>query len=295
MPWLGFQWARCRCCSSVQKILDKTQFEAINPTYDPGFLQTDEPDPADLQRAIGVDRKSELLRTLLGPDLRGRLLDIGCGMGGYLLAARRLGLEVVGVEPSTAHSRAAVEVFGLDVRQGYFHSADFEEPFDYAILSHVIEHIYLPGQLLEDVYRIIKPGGCIVVITPNCGSFSAKVTGKYWSMYKPVDHVTMLTKRSLKHAIPVGATLRRAYTSEWPGEFAAHCISAIKTAVRPRIGNVGGDGVKGSVRIESLGNSTKAVLALISIPAFLIGRLFDSQSCLYALIQKERELSSANL
>lgn len=285
--WLDFHWGTCTSCGSVQKLIDKREFESLTPSYDPGFLDYST-DVDALQKSMGVDEKYRLLRNLLGADSRGSLLDIGCGMGGFLLAGRRLGMEVSGVEPSLSHSKAAVEIFGLNVVGAYFDSRNFDKKFDVVVLSHVIEHVFEPGAFLADVMQVLRPGGRLIVITPNCGSLSASMCGKYWSMYKPVDHVTMLTKKAITRVIPLDSSIVELTTSEWPGEFGAHLISGVKTAIKPSLSNVESRGLKGSVRQSNLGSLVRFPLGVASLPFFMLGFVFDRQSCIYAVIQKKR-------
>lgn len=287
--WLGFRWGKCVECGSVQKLISKDQFEALGASYDPGYLASGEPSPELLRQNMGVDKKYRLLRRLIGADPNGSLLDIGCGMGGYLLAGRQMGLDVLGVEPSASHSKAAVDIFGLDVVHDYFKAEAFDQRFNYVILSHVIEHIYEPKEFLADVMRVLQPGGRLIVITPNCESFSAKICRKYWSMYKPIDHVSMFSKDAMESSLPEGAAIERLETNEWPGEFAAHIISAIKTAWRPTVGNVGNEKLGGPYRQTNLGILVRVCLAVMSWPFYALGGPMDRRSCLYAVIKKNND------
>ena len=285
--WLGFPWGKCTECCSVQKLIDREQFRALEPSYDPGFLPSVTPQYKGLEERMGVDDKYRLLCDLLGPNPQGSLLDIGCGMGGFLLAGKRLGLDVLGVEPSDTHSKAAVEIFGLNVVKGYYQSHHLDRQFDFIVLSHVIEHIHEPREFLVDVMKALKPGGRIILITPNCESLAARICRKYWSMYKPIDHVTMFSKKSIKAALPKGVVVERLDTSEWPGEFAAHILSAIKTAVRPAISGVGLEKPKGPTRKSTLGPLVRYGLAAMSLPFYIAGAILDRQSCLYAVVRNE--------
>lgn len=287
--WLGFEWGRCSECRSVQKIIDHSRYLALGATYDPGYIETEQVVPGELEKRMDVDGKEELLQRLLGPTARGSMLDIGCGMGGYLLAAKRLGLKAVGVEPSAAHSKAAVDVFGLDVIEGFFKSDNFDQKFDVVILSHVIEHIYKPVEFIQDVMKVIRADGRLIIITPNCDSISARLCMKFWSMYKPIDHVTLFSKKSLMHVVPHGSSLETLKTSEWPGEFAAHILSSLKTLLRPVITGVGAGRPEGTTRKSTLSFATRLTLAFLSLPAYWVGYLFDRRSCLYAVIRKNNE------
>lgn len=284
--WLGFVWGECTRCHSVQKLITPTEYANLNPTYDPGY-GPDGADPSSLMRLMDVAGKERLLRKAFPGMRAGHLLDVGCGMGGFLLAAQRLGMDATGIEPSESHSRAAVEQFGLDVIHGYFAPDMVSRLFDVVVISHVIEHIYAPREFVRNLVSVLAPGGKLLVVTPNADALTARLLGRYWSMYKPVDHVTMLGKRALPHLIPQGATLQRAWTNEWPGEFLAHVISAARTWRRPQLGNQGGSTAqKPSVRQGTLSPVSRAVLALPSFPLRMLAKLADRQSCLYAVITK---------
>jgi 2-polyprenyl-3-methyl-5-hydroxy-6-metoxy-1,4-benzoquinol methylase len=285
-PWLDFEWGRCRQCGSVQKLIQKSTFDELSPSYDPGFLSAHSKVQSELEEFMDVDGKGKLLKKLLGPTESGKLLDIGCGMGGFLLAGKRLGYEVCGVEPSLTHGKAAIEVFGLNVTNGYFNSRNFSVQFDVVILSHVIEHIYQPNEFLDDVMRVVAPGGRVIIITPNCESLGAIVCGHYWSMYKPIDHVTLFSKKALKRSLPLNTTFQKFFTSEWPGEFAAHLASALKTAHRPLLSNVGAGSDANSVRQITMSFALRFLLGVLSFPFFVLARAVDRQSCLYAVVIK---------
>lgn len=285
--WLGFVWGECTRCHSVQKLLTPTEYANLNPTYDPGY-GPDGADPSSLMRLMDVAGKELLLRKAFPGMRAGHLLDVGCGMGGFLLAAQRLGMDATGIEPSESHSRAAVEQFGLDVIHGYFAPDMVSSLFDVVVLSHVIEHIYHPGEFVRDLVSVLAPGGKLLIVTPNADALTARWLGRYWSMYKPVDHVTMIGKRAVPFLVPSGATLQSAWTNEWPGEFCAHVISAVRTWRHPQLGNKGGPAAKKpSARQTTLSPLVRAVLALPSFPFRMWAKLLDRQSCLYIVLTRD--------
>lgn len=291
--WLGFEWGRCTKCRSVQKLIDESTYLTLGASYDPGYIEAEKIALNELEIRMGVFEKEVFLRRLLGSELEGSLLDIGCGMGGFLLAAKRIGFEALGVEPSVAHSKAAVERFGLDVVNGFFKSGDFDRKFDVVVLSHVIEHIYDPCEFIQDVLRVMRVNGKLIIVTPNCDSISARVCMKFWSMYKPIDHVTLFTKRSMAEIVPSGSSLQILRTSEWPGEFAAHILSSLKTMFRPTITSVRPGKPGGPRRQSNLAFATRFVLALLSLPFYWIGFILDKRSCLYAVIAKSENTIQA--
>lgn len=110
----------------------------------------------------------------------GKLLDVGCGSGAYLLAMQAKGWDVKGVEPSSygaAEGRAA----GLDIFNGTLHDANFPDAaFDYVRSNHSFEHVPNPLETISEMYRILKPGGMMFMGIPNMESLPYKVFGKYW-------------------------------------------------------------------------------------------------------------------
>jgi len=87
-------------------------------------------------------------------ELKGRLLDIGCGSGEFLNQMKNFGWEVYGVEISPEAADMGNKR-GLNVFCGELGSADFpQDYFDVVVLSQSLEHVYSPGAYLE--YQIIK-------------------------------------------------------------------------------------------------------------------------------------------
>ena len=140
------------------------------------------------------------LMWLSGEEL-GRLLDVGCGSGLFLSRMRDLGWDVIGVELDPKAVRVAQEEYGLNVQQRNLHDAGFpDNSFDVVTLSHVIEHVADPVELLKECRRVLKPGGKLVVTTPNCESLGHKVFGLDWRGFEPPRHFQIFSKTSLSIA-----------------------------------------------------------------------------------------------
>ncbi len=130
---------------------------------------------------------------------RGRILDVGCGNGLFLSWMKELGWEVVGVEPDEKAVKVAREEYGLEVYQGTLESIKFpDNSFDVITMSHVIEHVPDPLTLLYECKRILKPGGKLIVITPNIKSLGCSIFGKDWLHWDPPRHLFLFSPRSLR-------------------------------------------------------------------------------------------------
>lgn len=111
---------------------------------------------------------------------QGKLLDVGCGNGRYLYTMRMLGWDVQGVELSEDGVRAC-RASQLPVHHGDLQSASFPDAgFDVITVRHVIEHIREPHALMTELARILKPGGRLIIETPNSEALGRALMGANW-------------------------------------------------------------------------------------------------------------------
>ena len=130
-----------------------------------------------------------------------RLLDIGCGNGAFLAKAKAAGWSVLGLDLDPKAVEAATGL-GLDVKAGTMTLFDGESScFDAITLSHVVEHVHEPVRLLQDVFRLLRPGGVVYVETPNIESFGAKIYQKNWRGLETPRHLVIFNHKSLAGAL----------------------------------------------------------------------------------------------
>jgi 2-polyprenyl-3-methyl-5-hydroxy-6-metoxy-1,4-benzoquinol methylase len=127
----------------------------------------------------------------------GQLLDIGCGNGQALQSMADLGWQVKGVDFDPKAVQIAQKK-GLEVRLGKVADQDYpSDLFDAITMSHVIEHVYDPLSLLSECRRILKPGGHLVVVTPNSGSWGHQRFRANWMHLDPPRHLHVFNEQSL--------------------------------------------------------------------------------------------------
>jgi SAM-dependent methyltransferase len=129
---------------------------------------------------------------------RGAVLEIGCGQGAFLEEARKVGFAVCGVDIN-AHAIATAQAKGLDVICGgvpELLTSRPERQFDAIALFHVLEHVPDPKVFLEDLSRLLVPGGWLFVSVPNPDRASAMVVKEWWD--QPPHHLTRFSARGFE-------------------------------------------------------------------------------------------------
>jgi SAM-dependent methyltransferase len=100
-----------------------------------------------------------------------RLLEVGCGVGTFLVAAQRQGWEVEGIDRSERAIAASQEIHQLPVRVGTFDELEFDEHAYRAIVAwEVLEHLTDPRGFLEKARRLLTSGGVLACSVPNEGA-----------------------------------------------------------------------------------------------------------------------------
>jgi len=126
------------------------------------------------------------------PKTKGRLLDFGCGNAAFMKVARdEIGWEVEGLDfdPAAVES-ARNEGFVID-EGGVEALSRWENHFDAITLSHVLEHVFEPKELMECTFRALKPGGFVFVETPNITSLCHQIFGKHWRGLEAPRHISI--------------------------------------------------------------------------------------------------------
>ena len=122
----------------------------------------------------------------------GRLLEVGCARGDFLRVARR-SFEVFGVEPNPdlADSAARVAAIHRDVLE----TLPLRN-FDVAVSFHVIEHVDSPKRFVQAIRDRLKPGGLLVLETPDINSLPFRFMKARWRQFIP-EHYFFFDARTI--------------------------------------------------------------------------------------------------
>lgn len=138
------------------------------------------------------------------PEKRsGKILDVGCGTGDTLALLKELGWDVYGLEIDK-NAVAIAQKRGLrNVKLGTCEGIETypDNYFDAIRLYHVIEHLPNPWLCLKLIRKKLKPGGELILGTPNCHSVTAKLFGKFWYNLDIPRHLFIFSPSALSKLI----------------------------------------------------------------------------------------------
>ncbi len=128
----------------------------------------------------------------------GKLLDIGCATGAFLKslkASRSFDPHGVEINPLAAE---LARTLGLDVRTGSLKEAAYSDNFfDVVTMWDVLEHLHDPTANLREIWRVLKPGGALIIRVPNGGSLDARLFSQTWAGLDPPRHLYVFTYTTL--------------------------------------------------------------------------------------------------
>ena len=129
----------------------------------------------------------------------GTLLDIGCGNGDFAADMRTRGWTVRGTDADPGAARNVSRIHGFQVDVGELPALAYPaETMDAVTARHVIEHIREPEPFARECWRILKPGGRLVLVTPNVASFGHQIYREHWQGLEPPRHLFLYGLRTLQ-------------------------------------------------------------------------------------------------
>ena len=166
-----------------------------------------------------------LLRNLAKRGLTGGdLLEIGSGYGYLLDEARLFFNRRVGTEFSSKGAEIA-RATGVEVFVGGIEQVPPGAKFDCVVATQVIEHVYEPLSFVKRLANYTKPGGHIILATPDIGGVLRKFMGRRWPSFKAPEHVIYFDFRTLS-SLMSQAGLDRVRRFPYPHAFPVGLIAA---------------------------------------------------------------------
>jgi len=192
------QYLKCPMCGSM--FVDPYPGRELNQAFQ---------GPEAVQRLVTEDdkrreyfqRRLDRLEDRLGTaNAEARLLEVGCGSGIFLQEAWSRGWRVDALELSV--ELAAVARQNNPEAKITTGNIEFQEPsgipYDAIISFDVLEHVHSPMTMIENCRLLLKPGGLLVLQTPNTRSLRSRIQGAKWDMLDPQQHLNLFSPDALR-------------------------------------------------------------------------------------------------
>lgn len=200
-----FQFIRCDVCGVLRQE-PRLDWEDLHNYYQPGYvchspqLPTTNKTFHESTRSLGPRKRVNTVRKY---KQNGKWLDVGCGSGLILQAAKEHGhWSLFGIEPVKEMAEYTSEQLNVPVFAGTFE--DYQgQAAEYDIVSmwDVIEHLSEPFNAMKEVSKLLKPGGVFIFSTPNLNSLDRKIFKDSWLGYDLPRHLYLFPDSLLRKVL----------------------------------------------------------------------------------------------
>lgn len=148
-------------------------------------------------RNYTLKKKLSLIEKLKTADKR--LLDIGSGTGEFSYTCQNNGWDVIGIEPSEKARKYAIQNYDLDVKTEEGINSLESASFDIISMWHVLEHVYNIDDRLNEIKRLLKENGYLIIAVPNRLSYDALHYKEKWAAYDVPRHLYHFTPNDIEN------------------------------------------------------------------------------------------------
>jgi 2-polyprenyl-3-methyl-5-hydroxy-6-metoxy-1,4-benzoquinol methylase len=129
---------------------------------------------------------------------KGRILDIGAGIGAFLYEMKQKGWDIDGVEPDYGARQQAKNLFAINLKPTPELYQLPHGSYDAITLWHVLEHVEPLQDYVAQLKKLLTPNGRIFIAVPNYTSLDADLYGNRWAAYDVPRHLYHFTPRSIE-------------------------------------------------------------------------------------------------
>lgn len=129
---------------------------------------------------------------------KGHLLDVGAGTGAFAASMQKSGWHITGLEPDKTARENARKNHDIALLEPDNLFSLPEESYDVITLWHVLEHVHQLHEYLDTFYKILKPGGKLIIAVPNFTGDDSAHYQQYWAAYDVPRHLYHFSPQSMR-------------------------------------------------------------------------------------------------
>lgn len=167
----------------------------------------------NIRTKFGITAPNRTLKN--GNRTKPHLLDFGCGVGDFLHFAQQNGFDIMGCDMSEDARKCASEKLGKKVVTPEEIFALPHSTFDVITMWHVLEHIHNLKYQTEQLHRLLKDNGRLVIAVPNYMSYDAQFYKDKWAAYDVPRHLNHFHKESLEYIFAGKFELEKIHPMKW--------------------------------------------------------------------------------
>ncbi len=179
---------------------------------------------------------------------KGRLLDLGSGVGSFVHAMKQRGWDALGLEPDEGARAVARERYGENtapIEQFYSLPAG---SFDAISMWHVLEHVHDLQGYVQQLGTLLKPNGRLFIAVPNYTSQDAEIYQECWAAYDVPRHLYHFSPRAMETLIKKNGLQLRAMLPMWLDSYYISLLSSKYRYGKSRFLSAGWNGTRSNLR-----------------------------------------------
>ena len=161
-----------------------------------GLYEVYAPDPGNIAKEVEA-QKARVANVMRFQQPPGKLVDVGCGPGFFLKAARDGGFAVQGCELSTGCVQFARSTWGIEILQGDFCECPLEPGIQAITMYHTLEHTREPRRYISRARDLLARRGVLVIEVPNILSFDSLYHKEQWEGLCVPAHLQFFARNTL--------------------------------------------------------------------------------------------------
>jgi len=235
-----------------------------------------------------TDLRINRLAAILGTLRAKRVVDVGCGLGGFLRSVQVSDAEPLGVEISQEARDFVRQYLGLPVYEDLSQCLAQTGPVDVIVLNDLVEHLIAPASLLETAVSGLRFGGALAIWTPNGGGAGTDLaSAREWVGFRvDLEHLQYLSPRAiLLLAGKLGLTVEHLETTGFPGLAGIDQEPKLPTSFGAHLQEA-----RTAVSLSPVGPIARALRVLVAPKGDAQERTTGTYH-LFAVLRKEMELS----